>query len=182
MSENAVTVVELSLDEASARVRAEAVREWLLSTGIVQVNAKRDDLWQPSEFRAGPNVLRAATGWGPDEAKRANSGVDLVVERELHHPGENFEPPSCPNCAAALDLDDEQHAAFVEGWLGGQEPAVTCAPCGRTSALGDWRGEWMFAVGGLAARFNNWPPLRPEFVEALRVRLGPRTRVVFTHT
>lgn len=76
MSEHAVTVAELSLDEASARVRAATVREWLVSSGVVQINAKRDDLWQPSEFRAGPNVRRAVTEWGPDEAKRANSGVE----------------------------------------------------------------------------------------------------------
>lgn len=39
-------------------------------------------------------MLRAATEWGLDEAKRANNGVDLVVERELHHPVENFDPYS----------------------------------------------------------------------------------------
>lgn len=182
MSENAITVVELSLDEESARARAVAVRDWLLSLGVLRVNAKRDDLWQPSEFRAGPNVLRAATEWGANDEKCVNSGVDLVVGRELHHPVENFDPPSCAGCSTALDMDDERHATLVEGWLDGEEPSVACPKCGRIALLGDWPGEWMFAVGNLAVRFNNWPPLRDEFVEALRERLGHRSRVVLTHT
>jgi hypothetical protein len=181
MSENAITVVELSLDDASARSRADATREWLLSTGVVAMNTKRDELWQPSEFRAGPSVLRAVDVWGPDDARGANSGVDVVVGRELHHSMENFEPPACPGCAFALELDDERHAALIEGWLGGVEPVVTCRRCHRFAPLGDWTGEWMFAVGNLAVRFNNWPPLREEFVEALKQQLGPRCRLVLTH-
>jgi hypothetical protein len=81
VSESPTTVVEVSLDEESARARASAVREWLLAIDVARVNAKRDSLWQPSEFRAGPNVLRAATEWGPDEASRRVHGVGLAGSR-----------------------------------------------------------------------------------------------------
>jgi hypothetical protein len=114
-------------------------------------------------------------------ANLANNGVDLVLGRELHHPIENFEPPTCPACARALEIDDERHAALVESWLGGVEPVAACASCRRSAPLGDWPGQWMFAVGNLAVRFNNWPPLREEFIEDLKQRIGPRCRVVLTH-
>lgn len=181
MSENAITLVELSLGEKEARERAPAVREWLLALGVVQPNLKRDDLWQPSEFRAGPNVLRAASEWGPDEAKRANSGVDVTVGRKPYHPFENDEPPACPKCGAAMPDGDYTLERLAE-WFEGSEPRVRCVGCGSEALTGDWRGRFSYLVGNLAVEFHNWPPLREDFVAALRERLGPRTGVVVTHS
>lgn len=181
MSENAITVVELSLGDAEARAHAPAVREWLLSLGVVQANAKRDDLWQPSEFRAGPNVLRAATEWGLHEAERANSGVDVTVGRKPYHPFENDEPPVCPKCGTAM-ADGDYSIERLGEWCEGSEPRVRCVGCGCEVLAGDWRGRFSYLVGNLAVEFHNWPPLREDFIAALRERLGPRTGVVVTHS
>jgi hypothetical protein len=141
MSENAITVVELSLDLPRARERASAVREWLVTLGVVQPNAKRDDLWQPSEFRAGPNVLRAVTEWGPMYARLANSGVDVVSERKPYHPFENDEPPSCPTCETPMGDGDYSLERLAE-WYEGSEPRVRCGSCGNEALAGVWRGRF----------------------------------------
>lgn len=181
MSENAITVVELSLDEAAAQTRAADVREWLLSLGVVRVHANRDDLWQPSEFRAGPNVLRAASEWGMDEAKRANSGVDVTAGRRPYHPFENDKPPACPTCGTGM-ADGDYSIERLGEWCEGAEPRVRCVGCGSEALTGDWRGRCSYLVGNLAVTFHNWPPLREDFIAALRERLGPRTGVVLTHS
>ena len=179
MSENAITVVELSLDAAGARERAAEITQWLLGTGIMVPNTNRDELWQPSEYLAGPNVRTATELWSSDDARLANNGVDVVVERMLHHPSENYEPPACPTCGSVLG--EEAHEGMGDAWLEGPEPLVRCAACGAEALVGDWPGEWTFHVGELAVSFSNWPPLNDAFLDDLRTRLGPHTRVVFEH-
>ena len=90
----------MSLDAAGARERAAEITQWLLGTGIMVPNTNRDELWQPSEYLAGPNVRTATELWSSDDARLANNGVDVVVERMLHHPSENYEPPACPTCGS----------------------------------------------------------------------------------
>jgi hypothetical protein len=183
VSENAITIVELSAIGPVARERAAAARDWLLEAGVIVPNADRDDLWQPSEFAGGP---RAATAF-PDHRESAaqlgvlgNSGVDIVTERQVFHSVENYEPPACPSCGTPID--EEDHHDLIDGWLAGEEPSVRCPACGTTSLIGDWPGEWTFQVGELAVAFNNWPPLSAEFLASLGGLLGPRWRVVYEHT
>jgi hypothetical protein len=179
MSENATTIVELSLHAAGARARAAELTRWLLDTGIVIPNTERDELWEPSEYRAGPSVRTATELWSADDAQLANNGVDVVVERMLHHPSENYEPPACPMCATVLG--EEAHESLGDAWLAGPEPLVRCDACGAEALIGDWPGEWTFHVGDLAVSFNNWPPLNDAFLEEVRRRIGPRSRVVLEH-
>jgi hypothetical protein len=105
----------------------------------------------------------------------ANNGVDIVAERQVHHPVANYEPPTCGRCGVAIDPD--AHHALLEEWLAVKEPEVACASCGWTALIGDWPAEWGFAVGAPAVVFNNWPILTDEFVASLRSAFGGRTHL-----
>jgi hypothetical protein len=182
VSENALTVVEISLTGAEARARASEIREWLLGTGVIKPNPRLDPIDQPSEFAPG-DAVRTATPDYPDAwdgTPLANNGVDIITTREVHHPIENYEPPNCPSCDAPLD--GEFHQGLIEPWLKGPEPVVHCQSCGVATPLGDWPGEWTFQVGELAVRFNNWPPISDEFINDVGRRLGARWRVVIEHS
>ena len=184
VSQIAIDVVEISLRSPAVSRRAGAVRRWLLDSGVIEPNADRDDLWQPSQYRAGPRVPRAAPGFDR-EVRQVNNGVDIITERSLFHPYENYEPPDCPGCGTPIGR--EFHAGLIEPWLLDSEPRVACRECGRQTPLGDWLGhgdefgQWTFYVGELAVSFNNWPVLSQSFIAELGSRLGPRWRVVSQH-
>ncbi|MFD4637558.1 hypothetical protein ACFWN2_09615 [Lentzea sp. NPDC058436] len=174
MSEHSVRLVEVSLTAAEASRRAPVVTAWLLERGVIAANDSWDPLMAPSEFQAGPgssSVCSSAVA-GP------NTGVDVVVERRVHHAGGNYEPPACPGCGSAVP----DHLDLIEPWLcTGVEPSVRCA-CGLSTSAGDLVGVWACHVGELAVVFHNWPVPAPAFVTALSAVMGPRTRVVIGRT
>jgi hypothetical protein len=176
VSDECVTVVELSVDEVEAHDRADAVLRWLLDAEVIVPNPRRADAWRDSAFVPGPRAPVAAPGVAhvPDTA---DMGVDILVERELYRDTAPHHPPRCPDCGYELPeavLDD-----LIRPWLDGREPQLTCYGCGTVRPLGDWPDG--FLVGELAVRFNNWPPLSAEFVASLGRRLGPRWRAVREH-
>jgi hypothetical protein len=185
MSQSAITVVEISVSAAEAPPRAAEVTRWLLETGVMELNTERDDLRQPSRYRAGPGVLTAAPDFDEWSRHHLNNGIDVMTGRDVYHPYENTEPPDCPSCGATLDED--LHTSLIEPWLLGPEPSVRCAACQREAPLGDWVGhgnewgQWAFQVGELAVCFNNWSALTQTFRTALGQRMGPRWRVVSAH-
>ncbi|AUY53610.1 hypothetical protein [Streptomyces sp. CB01881] len=178
MSDHEVTLVALSLTPVQAVAHAAQIREWLLSASVIEQNPIPGTLADPSEFLPGPQAEAVAT---EDEVNRAltNSGVDIVVGRQVFDSGENLEPPTCPACATMLDSDT--YIDLLDDWLRTAEPLATCAACAHAALLGDWAGEWTCQVGELDVCFNNWPPLRPEFTQELGRRLGSRWRVVYGH-
>ena len=129
-------------------------------------------------FEPGPN-----SGWATADADQltgaGNNEVEVIAERTLHYPAENYEPPRCPACGAPIEPDD--HWPLAEEWLSGAEPTVACAACHATNRIGDWVGDFTFYVGNLAVRFNNWTSLTPEFTSDLGEQLGARWRVVNEH-
>jgi hypothetical protein len=177
VSDEDVTVVEISVSPGDAAVRADAVRDWLLTTGVIAPNPSRG-LEQPSAYLAGPEAVAHTTDAAEIPALR-NTGVDLITGRMVFDSAENVTPPDCPSCATPLDID--QYIDQLEPWLLAGEPVVRCPACEHSARLGDWPGEWTCQVGNLGVRFNNWPPLRNDFVRALGQRLGPRWRVVRAH-
>jgi len=174
VSDDVLTVVEISIGSLEAMERADEVVRWLLDTGVVVANPHPDRIRQPSALRAGPAVHHAAPQWTTWHADLQNSGVDVLAERALYHPTQAYEPPACPTCGT--QLDEEAHHALMEPWLAGTEPSATCRNCGHSHRLGDWPGSYQ--VGELAVRFNNWPDLSDGFVADLGSRMGPRWRVV----
>ena len=185
MSESEISVVEISVSAAEAPRRAAEVTRWLLDTGVIDHNTERDDLWQPSRYRAGPRVLAVAPEFDYLTRRLSNNGVDVAVGRSVYHPVENYEPPDCPACGTTLDEDT--HYGFVEPWLTGPEPLVICPACQGKSLLGDWighgdeYGQWTFQIGELGVSFNNWPALTTSFLTEIGDRIGPRWRVVSVH-
>jgi hypothetical protein len=181
MSENAITVVELSTPASEAPARIAAAKEWLLERGIIAPNDRRDGLMQPSEYRAGPKAVDVAPPLARDHIRTlANNGVDFVCERQAHHPIENYEPPPCPSCGVPADA--EAHEALVESWLESGEPPFACPAGGAAHPAGDWVAKFTFHVSELAVRFNNWGHLDPSFLAELGAVLGPRARVVYEHS
>lgn len=181
MSEYRVSVVRLDAPIGEVLRLADRATEWMLDRELIQTNFRQDPLWQPSTWMPGPR-WRDAVQEGPGNDRfleRANNGVDVEVARDIYHPLENYEPPSCGHCGASLSPDT--HHECVEPWLVGQEPVVSCAVCGWSSLIGDWPARWGFAVGAPAVVINNWPVLTDEFLASLRSVLGGRTFVVLTH-
>ena len=176
MGDQCVTIVEISVGPLEAADRADVIVQWLVDSGIVVPNQRRNQ-WQPSAYRPGAHVRRAAPTWHDVDYTLANNGVDVLVERQLYHSLEEYRPPACPVCGHRLD--EATHEALATPWLAGQEPSVTCRACGATNPLGDWPDSYQ--VGELAVSFHNWPPLAEEFVAALGGRMGPRWRVVHEH-
>lgn len=177
MSTHAIRLVEISLSEREARERAPVVTSWLLEREVIAPNPRREELWSPSEFRAGPRYTEVA----PDELGHVgggDTGVDIVVDQIVHHAVENYEPPTCPGCGAEA-ISFEEHHELLGPWLYHRvEPEVACVACGHTTPAGNLEGSWSFHIGELAVVFNNWPPLTMSFVAELSSVMGPRTRVV----
>jgi len=177
VSDDCVTIVEISIGPLEAADRADTVIQWLVDTGVVVPNRQRDEVWQPSAYRPGPDVHKAAPSWQETDYTLANNGVDVVVERQLYHSVEAYQAPSCPTCGHPLD--ESTHEGLMTPWLDGTEPQVRCPACDAVHPLGDWPGS--FQVGELAVSFHNWPPLADDFLASLGARMGPRWRVVHEH-
>jgi len=108
-----------------------------------------------------------------------NNGVDISTLRAAYHGVENDEPPSCGQCGRPMP--EAVYYDYFKPWFAGEEPTVKCPTCGWTRPAGDWKGEFSFLVGAPAVTFNNWPELRPTFVDELRSVLGGRTGIVRAH-
>jgi hypothetical protein len=175
MSESAIIFADLAVSANEAPVRAAATAAWLLDRGVIQRNDHPDPIGSPSQYLAGSAVAEVAPGFPP--FVRPNNGVDILDQRQAHHSGGNYTPPTCPTCTASLG--EEAHFALIEPWLNGVEPEATCPTCAVAAPLGDWDGPWAIHVANLAVRFNNWPPLVNTFVDQLHSHLGPRCRMIY---
>jgi hypothetical protein len=83
-------------------------------------------------------------------------------------PSEFRTGPCCSSAAAEAERWVEHHA-LIEPWLYKRtEAAVRCVACGRSSLVGDLRGQWSFHVGKLTVVFHNWPPLRDAVLSSRR--------------
>lgn len=179
VSDHSETVVCLDTGEVSTAAAAEMLTDFLVARNIITVNLQRDDLMQPSAWRPGASWLSVLE---PDPAmclNLANDGVDIVTERAVHHPVENYEPPTCIRCATSYD--EEAHHATIEPWLAGTEPVLTCSSCNWSALAGDWPATWTFAIGAPAVVFHNWPRLTDRFLGEVRMLIGGRTQVVRAH-
>jgi hypothetical protein len=179
VSETSETVVRLDLDGPDVDALARQVTDFLLARRIITANPKRDALWQPSAWTPGPGWLSVLEPHPEIWRSMANNGVDVVTERQVHHPVENYEPPTCARCGTGCD--EEEHHAAIEPWLAGCEPTLACRACGWSALAGDWPAPWAVAVGAPAVVFHNWPPLTRSFLAELRTVLGGRTRIVRAH-
>jgi len=177
-----LTVVRLDTPKPEIASLAQELSRWLLDKRVIQGNSRRDKLWQPSEWMPGPRWRDVVKDHPSNQyfATSANNGVDVEVKRDVYHPLENYEPPVCVRCGAAL-LEDAHHA-MIEPWLAGPEPVAVCAKCGWSALIGDWPAGGGFAIGAPAVVFNNWPILRSDFLADLRSALRGRTYVVRTYT
>ena len=175
-----VTVVRLDGIPNDAVAVGDAVRDRLVRGGIIRANARRDKMWQPSQWEPGPawESVVESIDWGPAFLTSSNNGVDIAVVRDTYHPVENLSPASCARCGARVA---DAYYVTLEPWVSGAEPRLTCPSCGWTALVGDWPNEWGFAVGMPAITFNNWPELTKEFLTSMLAQLGGRSRVVRTH-
>jgi len=158
------------------QVVAEKVIDFLLARQVITANPRRDALLQPSIWAAGQGWLSVLQPHPEFWRHLVNNGVDVVLERELHHPLEYYEQPTCGGCHALLDQD--VHHAALDVWLAGSEPTLSCRACGWSALVGDWPVTWAAAIGAPAVVFHNWPPLNTAFIAELRAVMGGRTQLV----
>ena len=177
MSDDCVTVVEMSIGAMEAADRADAVIRWLLDHEVIVPNPTRGSSWRPSAYVPGPRAPVAAPEFGDTDYTLANNGVDILVERELYRDTAPHDQPSCADCG--YELAETTLEGLIRPWLDGREPRVRCPGCGTVRPLGDWPDGYL--VGELAVRFNNWPDLSEEFMSELGTLMGPRWRTVHEH-
>lgn len=178
VGDNSETVVRLDTDEVDVTALARTLTDFLLARKIITANLERDEVMQPSAWRAGPCWMSVLEPH-PESWRDMADGVDVVVEPVLHHPYENYEPLTCAQCTT--EYDDEAHHGVIEPWLAGSEPVLTCQVCGWSALAGDWPATWTFAVGAPAVVFHNWPSLTNGFLAELQTFMGGRTRIVRAH-
>ncbi|MFE0106460.1 hypothetical protein [Streptomyces sp. NPDC059009] len=175
MSDSAIIIAELSASVEEASARAAAATNWLLDQRIIQPNERHDLLWRPGQYIPGPATTAALRDTHVSNGL-VGDGIDILDQRQVHDPGGNYTPPTCPNCPTQLDGD--AHITLVQHWLDQTEPLVTCENCATSALLGDWTGQWAIHVASVAVRFSNWPPLGDAFLLGLSDHLGPRCRLI----
>ncbi|MET8969760.1 hypothetical protein [Streptomyces hydrogenans] len=175
MSDSAIVIAEQTTPVEDAPARATAAANWLLGQQIIQPQARPDPLWRPSRYAPGPAATTAVRdthdGNGP-----VGDGIDILDRRQVHDPGGNYTPPTCPTCTT--QLDEDAHITLVQHWLDQTEPLATCENCTASALLGDWTGPWAIHVASIAVHFHNWPPLGDAFLLGLFEHLGPRCRLI----
>ncbi len=186
VSEHSMTVVRLDEISAIERERtASAVQSLLVTRGVIVPNDRRDQLWQPSTWKPGPEAATVVepTSWFDGFLQTADNGVDISVDRDAYHPVENDEAPRCPRCDAEAPADyTESYAEWLEAWMvEGHEPSFSCGSCYRSTPVGDWNGRFSVLVGAPAVTFLNWPPISHGHLAELRDALGGRTGIVSSH-
>lgn len=179
MSENSETVVRLDVDGLDVEALATRLTDLLLARGIIVANPTPDKLVQPRAWRPGPGWLAVLEPHPEIWRNLVDNGVDIVTERCVHHPGGNYEPPTCARCATTLD--ENEHGAALDAWAAGTEPTLVCPICAWSAPAGDWPAPWAVAIGAPAVVFHNWPPLTAAFIEELRAAMGGRTQLVRAH-
>lgn len=168
-----VLALDLSADEA--RVRRAEIERWLTAEGLFVPNPRHVRPRDSGAFLAGPNAEGRAT----DEWLNGGYQADILCGRDAYTAIELLEPPPCPGCGTALDL--ERFYELLHVWHQGSEPIATCVGgCGGGALLGDWEWEFGAYVAELAVAFENWPELRDDFVAALGQRLGGRWRTIMS--
>ncbi|MFJ4536663.1 hypothetical protein ACIP39_11950 [Streptomyces tibetensis] len=175
MSDSAIIIAELTASVEEAPERAAAATNWLLDQRIIQPNDRPDPLWRPSRYIPG-SAATAAVRDTHDSNGPVGDGIDILDQRQVHDPGGNYTPPTCPNCTT--QLDEDAHITLVQHLLDQTEPFATCENCATSALLGDWTGQWTIHVASVAVRFNNWPPLGDAFLLGLSDHLGPRCRLI----
>ena len=186
MSEFSFTLVHLDpMSERHIQHVTATITTRLLNLGVIALNSRFNELWQPSAWMAGPDFKNVVVEvpWADSLTDTANSGVDIVTAREAFHPMGNEEEPRCGSCRAAAPATYAQtHGEWLQAWLDdAAEPVFTCT-CGWEAPVGDWEGEFSVAVGAPAVTFHNWPDLTADFVAELCKMMGGRTSIVRAHT
>ena len=168
MSDNAIVVVRMG-EVPDAEDVATRLRDWLVAERIASADMRPGDRWGA----AAEDPVHHHSPLGI-----SHNGVTIETEWAVTTAGGNSEPSACGECGERYP---EKWDWVDEWWETRVEPTLTCEHCGWSALAGDWPGEFGIAAGGLAVRFENWPPLSQPFLDELRRRLGGRTRVIYEH-
>ena len=183
MSDSAQIIVDIDATESDAERLATKVVKHMVARGIVAAGlsdcALSGDGHAPGPSAAG--VVNATAS----ECKRAfalgANGLAVSTERQVFHTVENGVELRCDKCKVTFE-PDEKYEAAAENWFDGNEKArFACPTCKQELLVKEWDGPFVLGLGSLGFEFNNWPPLKPEFVSEIAALLGHRVRVVQQH-
>ena len=193
MSEHTVTIVDIGVSLEDAPTTAARMLAWLQAEDIVGDGISAGEIhreWLASVggdtnselakdpkivHRPGPNY-RTACADGAHLETLTKNWLEIDIERQVFHAGENGYSASCPSCQT-------EHGTWLQtagDWYGGAEGLLVCEDCGYAAPLNQWRFDPMWAFGNLGFRFCDWL-LEPAFVAEFTRRLGSECRIVYTH-
>jgi len=102
----------------------------------------------------------------------ASETPDAVWGRVGHAPGPAF-PGAVEGDIGTRRPEFWAKPDGVEKWLDGDDATYyACRACGYEQPLAEWDGPHPAGFGYLALHFWNWPPLKPEIVQALSEVIG----------
>ena len=169
MSDSFQTIVDVQVGAGEAAALADRLRGWLLGKGIIDSALSNNTLDQPGH-RPGPQAA-SVQEMRVDLSRVAVNGVQILVGRRVFDAGGNGAELTCERCLETFSPDSSWTDA-VGAWHSGADSAgFACPRCGEERPLIRWRGPFPWGFGPLGLCFWNWPPLSPDFVEAVAAQL-----------
>jgi len=173
------TLVAPQVAETEARSKAEDLRSWLVSEGIVARELTDCVLGGSGVGHPPGERFSVAAGVSDPLLERlATNGVDIEVGRivALDPQGENRW--QCGSCGE-WQSDADPLMDNISAWYDGDDAAaVTCPVCANESPLAGVVTDPPMAFGGLAVTFWNWPPLVETFLQQVSDFVGGPIKLV----
>jgi len=181
VSDTAQLLVAIDCPADEAELQARRAVDSLVDGGVI-ASETPDAVWGRVGHAPGPAFPGAVEGdigtrpefWAMPDGVEVETGRSFVAdpsfEMSLH----------CPRCVTTFDTDPDEWGDAAMKWLDGDDATYyACRACGYEQPLAEWDGPHLAGFGYLALHFWNWPPLKPEIVQALSEVIGGRIRVVW---
>lgn len=180
MSDSAQIIVDIDVTPGDAEDLARKVINHLIARKIIAPELS-ECAADGEGHTPGPSASEVVT-MTDKERKNAFSydpnGVSAIVGRIVHHTIENGVELTCPACAATIEPGDRYQDA-VDSWDQGEDAVpYACEKCRHVAPVQEWDGPYVLGLGHLGVQFDNWPPLKPEFIKEIAALLGHRVRFV----
>lgn len=106
------------------------------------------------------------------------NGLEVVEERHVFDNGQNgIEEVNCPHCGAN-NIEAEWGEA-IGSWHNGEEGKLKCNQCNRGSPITEYHFRPTCGFGEFGLVFWNWPDLKTDFLNDLKVILDSDLKIVY---
>ena len=172
------SVVDRDATESLSPELGAAIREWLISEGIVSADATDCVLSDDTGYPPGPNYEKAVDCRDEHLLQLVTNGLDIITKRTVFHSGQGQFELVCSTCSGRSEPPEEWGDAVGE-WYDKKGPGLLACPrCGESQPIDNWEHDPAWGFANLGFEFWNWPPLTDEFVKRIGERLGHRVVLV----